>query len=329
MRAREHKDLEQLIKRYESHRHTSALSTNILAIVGLISFGLMAGPIFTSIGPIRVATTVQTPPVAPVRVFGSVSIRARSAVVYDLSTHTVLYGKQESSVLPLASLTKLFTVYTALTTLPQGTAVTLSESSLAPEGDSGLKVGETLSLGALERLALVASSNDAAEAIAEATVRNTSNTSTALMASAVSALGITDVRASNPTGLDVSTSQSGGYGSALSVAKVADSIVNLDPSLAHATTKSSVTVVSSDNVTHTLTNTNQTIDAVPNPLISKTGFTDLAGGNLVVVFDAGINHPVAVVVLGSTKDERFTDVSTLVHKTLEYFSPAEGQTQTP
>jgi D-alanyl-D-alanine carboxypeptidase len=55
-------------------------------------------------------------------------------------------------------------------------------------------------------------------------------------------------------------------------------------------------------------------------LLSKTGFTDLAGGNLAIVFDAGVNHPVAVVVLGSTEDSRFTDVSELVGATLAHFA---------
>jgi D-alanyl-D-alanine carboxypeptidase len=55
-------------------------------------------------------------------------------------------------------------------------------------------------------------------------------------------------------------------------------------------------------------------------MMSKTGYTDLAGGNLAVVFDAGIGHPVAVVVLGSTKEERFTDVQRLVRATSAQFA---------
>jgi hypothetical protein len=43
----------------------------------------------------------------------------------------------------------------------------------------------------------------------------------------------------------------------------------------------------------------------------------LAGGNLVVVFDAGIDHKIIVSVLGSTKEERFSDVEKLVWATLE------------
>ncbi len=327
MKAREHQDLEQLIKRYESHRHMSALSMNILAVFGLISFGLMAPAIFTYHPTVEIAREKQAPAL-PVKTFAHVPIRARSAVVYDLSTNTVLYGQRENAVLPLASLTKLFTVYTALTNTPSNTDVIITERDLSPEGDSGLVLGEHLKLGALERLALVASSNDAAEAIGEATEVSTNRPTTALMASAISALGITDVRASNASGLDVSTTQSGGYGSALSVAKVAKGITQMDPSLAYTTTKPYITV-KSDTKVHTLENTNQTINTIPSPLLSKTGFTDLAGGNLVVVFDAGINHPVAVVVLGSTKEERFTDVEALVQETLHYFAPESNQGVTP
>ena len=45
---------------------------------------------------------------------------------------------------------------------------------------------------------------------------------------------------------------------------------------------------------------------------SKTGFTDLAGGNLVIVVDIGIDHPVIIAVLGSTYDGRFVDVEALI-----------------
>lgn len=327
MRAREHKDLERLIDRYESHRHHNALSMNVLAIVGLISFALMAGPIFTTSVPRNLAMVEEQP--LPHRTFGSVSLRAHSAVVYDLTTNTVLYGQQENAVVPLASLTKLFTVYTALTSTEKSTLVTISERDVAPEGDSGLQVGETFTLASLERLALVASSNDAAEAVGGATEKVSTNTRTSLMASAISALGIKDVQTRNATGLDVSESVSGGYGSALSIAKVAKSIVDMDPELGHATTKSSVTVRSVNGTTHTLPNTNQSLAGIPTPLLSKTGLTDLAGGNLVVVFDVGINHPIAVVVLGSSKEGRFEDVSTLVGKTLTYFAPPKTETSAP
>ena len=67
-------------------------------------------------------------------------------------------------------------------------------------------------------------------------------------------------------------------------------------------------------------NTAPMVDTIPRLLLSKTGYTDLAGGNLVLVFDVGINHPVAVVVLGSSKKARFTDGTALINATLAHFA---------
>lgn len=55
-------------------------------------------------------------------------------------------------------------------------------------------------------------------------------------------------------------------------------------------------------------------------MASKTGLTDLAGGNLAIAFDAGLGHPIVVVVLGSTEDGRLTDVENLVDATLASFT---------
>ena len=60
--------------------------------------------------------------------------------------------------------------------------------------------------------------------------------------------------------------------------------------------------------------------AIPRLLLSKTGYTDLAGGNLALVFDSGIEHPIAIVVLGSSQKARFTDGTVLVAATLAHFA---------
>jgi D-alanyl-D-alanine carboxypeptidase len=211
-------------------------------------------------------------------------------------------------------------MYAASTTLDPNATITMSESAINQDGDSGLAVGETFALKDLERFALVASSNDAAAAIADAAASKHAVSDRSLLASAAAAAGLTQTYANNGTGLDVSTKVSGGYGSASDVALLAGALLKQAPLVARATIEPSVTVSDYNGMQHTLPNTNQDIVHVPNPLMSKTGFTDLAGGNLVVVFDVGINHPVAVVVLGSTRDGRFTDVDALVARTLDHFA---------
>ena len=69
--------------------------------------------------------------------------------------------------------------------------------------------------------------------------------------------------------------------------------------------------------TYVAKNTNAVIDKIPNAIASKTGFTDLAGGNLVVAFDAGLNRPIIVSILGSSEEGRFTDVLRLIGATFK------------
>lgn len=300
------------------------MGMHMFGILGLISFGIMAVPIFTL--PAHRASVAQIAPVAiqkPIAQFPATPVRAHSALVYDLATHTTLYEQNAAAQLPLASLTKLLTLYAIASKVSGDEVITLSESAVAQEGDSGLVAGEQFYVRDLERFALVASSNDAAQALSEKAQHKSSQNDQSLMASAASAAGLLTTRATNSTGLDVSPSVSGGYGSAYDVALLAGQLLTLTPATAKATTRDFVTITSLSGISHTLPNTNQSIGHLPNPLLSKTGLTDLAGGNLVVVFDVGLNHPIAIVVLGSTKEERFVDVQRLVNNTLTYFAPTE------
>jgi D-alanyl-D-alanine carboxypeptidase len=52
-------------------------------------------------------------------------------------------------------------------------------------------------------------------------------------------------------------------------------------------------------------------------VFGKTGFTDLAGGNLAIVFEVGPSRPVVAVILGSTQEGRFEDMRALVDHTRE------------
>ena len=145
-------------------------------------------------------------------------------------------------------------------------------------------------------------------------------TQTEMLASAASALQLSQTYALNGSGLDVNTVISGGYGSAHDLARLAGALVAHSPEVADATTRSTATAVSEGGTSFTVKNTDPLTDTLPRLLLSKTGFTDLAGGNLALVFDVGIGHPVAVVVLGSSVKERFTDGAALVFATLAHFA---------
>lgn len=256
--------------------------------------------------------------------FARVPLRAKAAIVLDLSTGQPIFERNADAQLPLASLTKLLTTYAALSALSSTTPVTITPEALAMDGDYGLADGETFNFEDLARFALVSSSNDAAEAIALAAQNHMAQSTELLLKNAAAAAHLSQTYAVNGTGLDESGTLSGGYGSARDVARLSGELLVASPELAHATTLPSVTVTSLSGVTHSLANTDIEVEHFPNLLLSKTGYTDLAGGNLAIVFDAGINHPVAVVVLGSTEDARFTDVNELVNATLAHFAGTAG-----
>lgn len=266
--------------------------------------------------PNPIATTTPLSPEA----FMGINLMARSAIVYDLTTGQTLYSQNADRQLPLASLTKLLTTFAVLEALGPSASVTISGSSLAVEGESGLMEGETFTVGNLARYALVGSSNDAAEAIAEAVAARRGISERDALTAAATNAGLTKTYAVNGSGLDISPAAAGGYGSARDMALLAGALLSKAPDIAGATTEPAVFIQSTSGLPHSLPNTNQGAVTVPGILLSKTGYTDLAGGNLVVVLDVAIGHPVAIAVLGSTRDGRFTDVNRLINATHQYFA---------
>lgn len=268
----------------------------------------------TSPAPITVATTTE------VNAFADVPLQAKAAIVYDLATKQILYAKNADAQLPLASLTKLLTVYSALSVLSPNTPITIPADVTKLDMPRAFNAGQIFSLSDLARLTLTASLNDGAAAIIEATAARQNLSTNEVLASAAAALDLSQTYAVNGSGLDVSTATSGGYGSAHDLAVLAGALVTQAPHIAEATTQSSAHAVSEGGTSFTVKNTDPMVATIPHILLSKTGLTDLAGGNLALVFDVGLGHPIAVVILGSGAKDRFTDGATLVFATLAHFA---------
>ena len=252
--------------------------------------------------------------------FASVSLQAKAAYVVDLKSGKVLFEKNSEAELPLASLTKLMTAITALSVVPEGTIITIDKEDLELEGDSGLYSAERWRLGDLLGLTLVESSNDGAFAVAssvgiiEAGVDDKAvgrAKFVELMNDKAKDLGLAQTYFNNSTGLDESATKAGGYGSARDIATLLGYAIDKYPDIFRNTKYSSLKVDSLNAPSHTARNTNTALDGIPFIVASKTGYTDLAGGNLAVVFDPGLNGMIAVAVLGSTENGRFDDVKNL------------------
>lgn len=287
----------------------------------LMASGLLALFLFLPIMPQQ--TLSEAVPVEEVRTpdaFALVEIEAEAAIVYDLVTGETLYERNADAQLPLASLTKLLTVYAALAELSPETPITISAAARSVDAPRAFNEGQTFLLEDLARLTLTASLNDGAAAIIETAAARQNRTASEALASAAAALDLTQTYAVNGSGLDMSTVISGGYGSARDLARLSGALAEKAPRIAYATTEPFAEAVSQGGTAYKVKNTDPIVETIPHLLLSKTGFTDLAGGNLALVFDSGIAHPIAVVVLGSTEKDRFTDAAKLVNATFAHFA---------
>ncbi len=272
--------------------------------------------------PVRVALKEELS--APKDPFQNITLEAHAVYVLDLATGKVLFAQNENEKLPLASVTKLMTALVARERMPENTVIALTKADLAIEGDTGLRPGQRWLLGNLIDVMLLVSSNDAAHAIAslvgldgQGVDTPTSRTNfIQMMNEKAKALGFLTMEFFNESGLDVSETRNGGYGSARDVALLMTELWRMYPEALEITARKNALIYSEDKLSHILPNTNEVTGHLPGLLGSKTGYTTLAGGNLAIIFDRGIGSPVVVVVLGSTYKERFRDVQKLVQATL-------------
>ena len=259
--------------------------------------------------------------------FYDISIIAKSAIVKDVTTGNILYAKNEDVALPLASITKIMTAYVSSKILNDDKSTNITEYALMAAGEYGFELGDPWPNKTLRDVTLIKSANDGARALsieAGRTLTSSNEDPSKLYAfvdkmnQTSRELGLTNTSFKNPSGLDIGFDPSA-VGSARDIANMFEYVLVEDRSILEATTKKEIrAVVAGENYRYI--NTNKIVGEIPNLIASKTGFEDTAGGNLAVVYDAGLNHPVIIVVLGSTKEGRFEDVANLVNATDLFFT---------
>jgi len=254
--------------------------------------------------------------------YNNIEIEAGVAYIYDIYSGSVLYNKNAEMQFPLASVTKLMTALVAYEFLPPSTIIEIESKHLQPEGDVGLIVGEKWRLRDLTAFMLMSSSNDAAHALSSTISERLKKTETlyeetfvGFMNSKAKKLGLTQTYFLNETGLDIAGNATGGYGSARDIAKLLSYMYANHPELVEITSYKNKILRSSEAM-HSIKNTNPHVGQIPGLIASKTGYTDMAGGNLAVLFDIGPARPVVAIVLGSSQDGRFDDMDDLVWATI-------------
>jgi len=274
--------------------------------------------------------------------FQGITLEAKSVVVWDVINNRELFSKDADTPLPLASLTKVMTALVISSKFSNSSNIEILQEYLEPEGDSKLVVGDIWQANDLRDFTLLTSSNDGAFALAalaeakENTPENNDYTNEDLrnkfieeMNNTASEIGLSNSRFFNEHGLDrtvnrggparlASESVAGGaYGSAKDMALLFEYTLKNFPEMLEATRYKNLEFKSAEKV-YSAENTNTSVDQIPNLIASKTGYTDLAGGNLVVAFDAGLNRPIIISILDSSAEGRFSDALKLVDSSLKY-----------
>jgi len=125
----------------------------------------------------------------------------RSGLLFDLDTGRVLWRRDPTRVLPIASLTKMMTAVLVARHVPRGSKVRITRRSLAYRGSGvGLfRLGRRIAVETMLNGLLLPSGNDAAIALAQR-VSRTLPRFVALMNREARAMGLTCTRFSSPDG---------------------------------------------------------------------------------------------------------------------------------
>ena len=234
-------------------------------------------------------------------------LEAKSALLMDVATGTVLYEQNSHEALAPASVTKVMTMLLIMEAIDSGKigwddTVTVSETAAAKGGSQVyLKVGETMRVEEMLKSIAVSSANDCACAMAEYLCGSEAAFAEAMNARA-NELGMEDTHFVNCTGLDDGEDAVSHKTSAHDIALMSRELLKNHPDITRFTTIWMDTI---RNGEFGLSNTNKMIRFYNGCTGLKTGFTRGAGYCLSASAERDGLQLIAVVMGCETSQKRF------------------------
>lgn len=221
-------------------------------------------------------------------------INARSALVMDFESGTILYEKNAYRKRPMASTTKIMTAIIALENCDLDEEVIISKKAAGMGGSvMGLKAETSIKMIDLLHGMLICSGNDAAVAVAEH-IGGSIEGFSELMNQKALELGAYSTSFSNPHGLDAENH----YTTAYDLAKITRYALN-NPVFNEIVKKTEFYYEG-----RTLKNTNEMLSLYEGADGVKTGYTGLAGRCLVTSATHNDMRFISVVLFCDTKNLR-------------------------
>jgi serine-type D-Ala-D-Ala carboxypeptidase (penicillin-binding protein 5/6) len=228
-------------------------------------------------------------------------VRATAGIVVDAASGRVLWVRRPHARLPVASLTKLMTAMLSVRPGQLTRRVTITPAMTGELGYTiGLKPGDRLTVRDLLAATMIASANDAADALA---VRRSGSIGrfVALMNREAKRFGLRDTHYSNPSGII----DAGNHSSAWDVAKLSRLYLE-DRFLARLVQLKLYRTAAGTS----FVNRNQLLWDDPTVIGIKTGSTDLAGHCLAAA--ARRNRRTLIAVVLDARGNEFAQVQTLL-----------------
>ena len=230
-------------------------------------------------------------------------VDARSAVLMEAETGTVLYAKNPDEALPPASVTKIMTLLLVMEAVDGGRmamtdTIRASEYAASMGGSQiYLEPGEEMTVEDLIKSTVVASANDAAVALAEA-VSGTESAFVARMNERAAELGMENTHFENVTGLDDDTQNH--VTSAMDIARMSRALLAHETILRYST----IWMDSVRGGAFGLTNTNRLVRFYSGITGLKTGSTSKAKFCISATARRDGMHLIAVIMGAPSRDVR-------------------------
>lgn len=289
----------------------------------LISVGVLTqysgAPTPSPAAALPALTDLQRSPLPDITMTIPDAVTAESVLIGNLATGEIYVSRAPERLAPIASLTKVFLVEAALSTMDASTPVAISENAVAQEGDQGkLLVGEQFRLIDLARLTLTSSSNDGAVAIGEELARTwnagrgeqEARTAVHILNARLEELGLEHTFFQNVTGLDNEEAASN-YSSARDLFDFARATY-ATPVVWELAREPIASVMSTSGEVHEVSHTNPLLSSLTNVIGSKTGTTEQAKESLVILMESPVGRPIAIIMLGSEFSKRIEDAEILL-----------------
>ena len=241
-------------------------------------------------------------------------VAAKSALLMDVATGTILYEQNAHEPLAPASVTKVMTMLLIMEAIDSGKiswedTVTASEAAAAKGGSQVyLKVGETMTVDHMVKSIAVSSANDCACAMAEH-LAGSESAFVDMMNEKARELGMADTHFVNCTGLDDDPEAANHRTSAHDIAIMSRELLKNHPDIQKYTTIWMDTV---RNGAFGLSNTNKLVRFYNGCTGLKTGFTSGAGYCLSASAQRDGLDLVATVMGSTTSADRFAAAKSML-----------------